>query len=431
MSELLQENAPDAASLRGQLKTFSAVFDGDPIDERDYIEVAVESTGADTTYTNPKSAEFIDELREFIWHQEEPFVSTGPYAQWCVMRSAREQVTVLLDGQGGDELLAGYVPYQLVYLRQLRKEGRYAELRHETAKSRDVLMPLVRRRLSQRRKRLDTRQLLKPGFVGRVTDPQGRRLADAAQGASAAGPADLLPALPAPLRGPQLHGVQRRVAAAVSRPGVRRLPAHVARRRHHPRRLEPLDPARRPQGHSSREDPPEALEGRVHDAGDALDQGAPGGLHEPLSVADVPVAAVLGRHGARRRVSRLLSRQGRGVAALLAHRQRRALAARVLRPQRGARGCRHRGGPHGAGRDRAQAPRHDGRGRRPARAGVAGRRRGRGRQGGHGRGAASPRRVRPPPRQAPLRGHAGLRLRAPAHQDQCGLARRRPRRGVP
>ena len=78
MSELLKEDAPDAASLRGQLKTFSAVFDGDPIDEREYIEIAVESTGADTTYTNPTSPEFVDELRDFIWHQEEPIVSTGP-----------------------------------------------------------------------------------------------------------------------------------------------------------------------------------------------------------------------------------------------------------------------------------------------------------------------------------------------------------------
>ena len=151
MSELLQEDAPDATSLRGRLKTFSAVFAGDPIDERDYIEIAVQSTGADTTYTSPTSHEFVDELRDFIWHQEEPIVSTGPYAQWCVMRSAREQVTVLLDGQGGDELIAGYVPYQLVYLRQLRKQGKYAELRREAAKSRDVLWPLVRRRLSQRR----------------------------------------------------------------------------------------------------------------------------------------------------------------------------------------------------------------------------------------------------------------------------------------
>jgi len=171
MSELLKEDAPDATSLRGQLKTFSAVFDGDPIDERDYIEVAVDSTGADTTYTNPASSEFIDELREFIWHQEEPFVSTGPYAQWCVMRPAREQVTVLLDGQGGDELLAGYVPYQLVYLRQLREQGKYEDLRREATRSRDVLWPLVRRRVAQRSKRLATRQLMKPGFLGRVAEP--------------------------------------------------------------------------------------------------------------------------------------------------------------------------------------------------------------------------------------------------------------------
>ena len=171
MSELLQEDAPDATSLRGQLKTFSAVFDGDPIDEREYIEVAVASTGADTTYTSPTSHEFVGELRDFIWHQEEPIVSTGPYAQWCVMRSAREQVTVLLDGQGGDELIAGYVPYQLVYLRQLRRQRRWAELRHEAEESRDVLWPLAKRRLEQRRKRLPTRRLLRQSFLARTTDP--------------------------------------------------------------------------------------------------------------------------------------------------------------------------------------------------------------------------------------------------------------------
>ena len=57
-----------------------------------------------------------------VWHQDEPIVSTGPYAQWCVMRLAQPKVTVLLNGQGGDELLAGYVPYQYVYLRELLKQ---------------------------------------------------------------------------------------------------------------------------------------------------------------------------------------------------------------------------------------------------------------------------------------------------------------------
>ena len=46
------------------------------------------------------------------WHQEEPFLSASIYLQWCVMRLAHEhRTTVLIDGQGADELLAGYQFY--------------------------------------------------------------------------------------------------------------------------------------------------------------------------------------------------------------------------------------------------------------------------------------------------------------------------------
>ena len=372
MSELLQEDVPDAVSLRGQLKTFSAVFDGDPIDEREYIETAVESTGADTTYTNPTSHEFIGELRDFVWHQEEPIVSTGPYAQWCVMRSAREQVTVLLDGQGGDELIAGYVPYQLVYLRQLRKQGDYDLLRREATASRDVLMPLAKRRLKQRRKRLPTRTPPAPGVPRPDHRPRVRALPVGPQGAPPPGPAHVQPAVPAALRGPQLHGVQHREPGAVPRPGVRGPHPEPAGGRHRASRLEPLDPARGAQGHAAGEDPPAPLEGRVHDAGDALDQGAPGGVHEPVPVAGVPGAALLGRRRRGGGVPRLLQGPGGGEHVLLARRQRRALAARVRRPERGHRGRRRRGGAGRARPRRPGAPRQHRRGGRRAGAGAAG-----------------------------------------------------------
>jgi len=165
MTDLLREEVPDAASLRGRVKTFSAVFDGDPIDERAYIEEAVRRTGADTTYTNPSSQRFVEEMEDMVWYLDEPVVSTGPYAQWCVMRTAREQVTVALDGQGGDELLAGYVPYQLVYLRQLRRERRYGRLLQEALRARDVLWPVVRRSLRERRGAVPASDLLRPDFV--------------------------------------------------------------------------------------------------------------------------------------------------------------------------------------------------------------------------------------------------------------------------
>jgi asparagine synthase (glutamine-hydrolysing) len=49
------------------------------------------------------------DLDALVRFQEEPFGSSSIYAQWCVMRDARERgITVLLDGQGADELFGGY-----------------------------------------------------------------------------------------------------------------------------------------------------------------------------------------------------------------------------------------------------------------------------------------------------------------------------------
>ena len=161
MTELLGEDAPDATSLGGRLKTFSAVFDGDPIDEQRYIEPVLAASGAEANYVRPVSAELVEDLPALVWHQDEPMVSSGPYAQYRVMEIAKGRAKVLLDGQAGDELLAGYVPYQYVYLRQLLRERRARAFVREAFAARDVLAPLVRQRISDRGgRRLDTSGLL-------------------------------------------------------------------------------------------------------------------------------------------------------------------------------------------------------------------------------------------------------------------------------
>ncbi|MEO8511009.1 MAG: asparagine synthase (glutamine-hydrolyzing) [Chloroflexota bacterium] len=179
MSRQLREHVRDAGSMGDRLKTFSAVFAGDPIDEREYIEHVLEASGAEGNFVNPSSAQFIEELPQFVWYLDEPIVSTGPYAQWAVMRLARSKVTVLLDGQGGDELLAGYTPYGYVYLRQLLRERRFGTFAREAFKSRDVLLPLVRRVLASRRKGgLNVGALLRSEFRARVRRPHDPRVRD-------------------------------------------------------------------------------------------------------------------------------------------------------------------------------------------------------------------------------------------------------------
>ena len=96
---------------------FSARFDHDPsISEGPQIDAVVRHTGVRAFSVTPDPRRLAEESRKLHWHQEEPFLSASIYLQWCVARLAREHgTTVLLDGQGADELLAGYQYYFRTY----------------------------------------------------------------------------------------------------------------------------------------------------------------------------------------------------------------------------------------------------------------------------------------------------------------------------
>jgi asparagine synthase (glutamine-hydrolysing) len=175
---LLAAHVPDAVSLGDHLKTFSIVYDGDPIDEREYMDAVLAEIDAEPAFSEPTSERFVAEIDRMVWHQDEPIVSTGPYAQWCVMRLAQPSVTVLLNGQGGDELLAGYVPYQYVYLRELLRRRRFGAFASEAWESRDVLKPLVKRRLSDRRRALPIKPMLRPALYDGLEPPRFQRAQD-------------------------------------------------------------------------------------------------------------------------------------------------------------------------------------------------------------------------------------------------------------
>ena len=178
MSEQLARHIPDAVSLGDRLKTFSAVFPGDPIDETRYIDAVLAKTGASSARVEPTAVDFISELEAWVWHVEQPMVSSAPFAMWMVTRRAAQDVTVVLDGQGGDELLAGYDHYPFVYVRQLLRQRRWADFTREAWRSRDIYMPLVRRRLRDRRLNVDVRPMLQREFLRGKRAPVDERVQD-------------------------------------------------------------------------------------------------------------------------------------------------------------------------------------------------------------------------------------------------------------
>jgi asparagine synthase (glutamine-hydrolysing) len=78
-------------------------------DEGGYARCVANEVGAVAAEVTPDPASLFDELDDLVWHQDEPFTSSSTYAQWNVFRvAARKGLTVMLDGQGADEIFGGY-----------------------------------------------------------------------------------------------------------------------------------------------------------------------------------------------------------------------------------------------------------------------------------------------------------------------------------
>ncbi len=140
----------EAKAVGARQQTFSACYKNSRVDEQPFIDEVIRSTGALSHRVFPDPSGFKDDLQRVLWHQEEPFGSSSIYAQWEVMRKAREQsVTVLLDGQGADEQLLGYRKFYAFYGRSLWRQGKQWSALKETVKhfgSTEVLRTLQLRR---------------------------------------------------------------------------------------------------------------------------------------------------------------------------------------------------------------------------------------------------------------------------------------------
>jgi asparagine synthase (glutamine-hydrolysing) len=116
----------DSLKKEGHIqKTFSARFNNFNKDEGRFMQMVVDKSTVEPHYVFPTIESVIKNFPTILKHQEEPIGSASVAIQYEVMQLAKNNgITVLLDGQGADEMLAGYKIFWNTYFNQLYRSDR-------------------------------------------------------------------------------------------------------------------------------------------------------------------------------------------------------------------------------------------------------------------------------------------------------------------
>lgn len=106
------------------MNTFSSIYEEEDCNEEEFISCVNGDAGAIPHYIYPeKSTDMLKDLKEMMYYHDGPCESASPYSGFCVYRGVKKDVTVMLDGQGADELFGGYLDSIVVKLQDLIKKN--------------------------------------------------------------------------------------------------------------------------------------------------------------------------------------------------------------------------------------------------------------------------------------------------------------------
>lgn len=117
-----------------QVHTVSSCYDDKRYDEQEYIDIVNQALGTEPYKVFPNLNDLLEKglLEKIVYHQDQPIFTASHFSEYSVFdTAAQHQLTVMLDGQGADEYLAGYGRYALFYWKDLLKRGKWQSLWRE------------------------------------------------------------------------------------------------------------------------------------------------------------------------------------------------------------------------------------------------------------------------------------------------------------
>jgi len=102
-----------AEASANQIHTFSVTFQGRSFDESRYIREVSHHFGTNhTEFDLNTDAELADTILQIATYSDEPSADAGAVPLWFLAKMTAKEVTVILTGEGADELFAGYLTYK-------------------------------------------------------------------------------------------------------------------------------------------------------------------------------------------------------------------------------------------------------------------------------------------------------------------------------
>lgn len=120
--------------LGNRIKTFSGITGEEKgvYDESDHIDAVVRATQADAVYLKTDPADIFETVEEMLGYHDEPICTVTWYSLYLLAKKvAAQDIPVILNGHGGDELVAGYWDHYHYHFCDLETEGKMSNLKRE------------------------------------------------------------------------------------------------------------------------------------------------------------------------------------------------------------------------------------------------------------------------------------------------------------